>query len=118
MRTGGSVGVSTSTSTYDRSIRQAFYKTQAWQKCRDAYVASVGGLCERCKARGLIVSGEIVHHKIPLTPENVDNPDISLSFDNLELLCRVCHGRAHRSTPIRYEISDDGSVEVIGDEQK
>ena len=42
--------------------------------------------CVRCGA-----IGEIVHHKIHLSPENIDNPDISLSEDNLELLCRDCY---------------------------
>lgn len=31
--------------------------------------------------------GAIVHHKEHLTPQNINDPDITLSEDNLELLC-------------------------------
>ena len=36
-----------------------------------------------------------VHHKIPLTPENIYNPEITLNWDNLELLCSSCHSIEH-----------------------
>ena len=53
-------------------------------------MASVGYLCEACGG-----VGEIVHHKIPLTEANMHNPKISLSNDNLQLVCRSCHKRIH-----------------------
>ena len=31
---------------------------------------------------GRYTAGEIVHHKIELTPENIDDPGITLSWDN------------------------------------
>jgi len=73
----------------------AFYKTTSWIKTRNAYAASVGHLCERCLSRGRYEPGEIVHHKIHLTPENFADPAISLNWDNLELLCRKCHADEH-----------------------
>jgi len=36
-----------------------------------------------------------VHHLIELDPVNINNPEIALSFDNLELLCRECHAEVH-----------------------
>ena len=39
-----------------------FYTTFEWKRCREAYAKSVGGLCERCLKKGLVVPGEIVHH--------------------------------------------------------
>lgn len=87
-----------------------FYKTKAWQKCRDAFARSKGGLCERCLKRGLYVPGEIVHHKIHLGPDNVYNPEILLSWDNLELLCRKCHGEEHDSGKRRYKIDPFGKI--------
>ena len=80
-----------------------FYKTVAWQTTRDAYARSVGGLCEECLKRGLYVPGVIVHHKTHLTESNVSDPQVSLSFDNLELLCRDCHGKVHRPDR-RYKV--------------
>ena len=81
-----------------------------WEDDKNSYAASVGWLCEDCLERGEITPGEIVHHKIPLTPENINNPDIALSWDNLRLLCRRCHGARHRKNKQRYEINSDGNI--------
>lgn len=78
-----------------RDFSRAFYRSRAWRSARDAYAASVHGLCERCLARGALVPGEIVHHRVHLTPENVGDPSVSLAFGNLELLCRACHADEH-----------------------
>ena len=89
-----------------------FYKSKVWQKCRKSYAASKGGLCERCLARGLYVPGEIVHHRVHLTPENVLDPGVTLSFDNLELVCRECHAEEHESRRRRYRVDDFGRIVV------
>lgn len=78
-----------------RSIPTRFYKSRAWEKCRAAYLASVGGLCERCKAEDKIVPAEIVHHKIYLREENYKDASVALNFDNLEALCQECHNQEH-----------------------
>ena len=93
--------------------QKAFYKSMAWMKCRAAYSASVGGLCERCEAKGLIVPGYIVHHKEYITPENLNDPSIALSFDNLELLCLDCHNKEHFRKPRRYSVNEYGEVTAI-----
>lgn len=90
-----------------RDFAKEFYSSKAWQRCRTAYRKSQGGLCERCRAKGLIVPGEIVHHKIHLTPENVNVPSITMNFDNLELLCRNCHGDEHSNRGGRRYIIDE-----------
>ena len=87
---------------------ESFYKSPAWKQCRAAYIKSVGGLCERCLKRGLYVSGAIVHHKIHLTPENIGDPTVSCSFDNLELVCRNCHAEEHARLKKRYRFDEDG----------
>ena len=91
---------------------KGFYKTAAWKKCRAAYIKSVGGLCERCRAKGLIVPGYIVHHKTHLTPMNISDPSISLGFDNLEYLCQDCHNAEHFASGgcKRYLIDEHGNV--------
>lgn len=94
-----------------RDFAKVLYNSKAWQRTRAAYTASVGGLCERCRAKGLIVPGEIVHHKIHLTPENIHNEQITLSFDNLELLCREHHAEEHRRER-RYMVDSSGHVTV------
>lgn len=87
-----------------------FYNSPEWKKCREAYRQSVGGLCERCMKRGLIVPGDAVHHKTRLTPDNLNDPSITLSFDNLELLCVNCHAEEHRKHKRRYTIDEHGRV--------
>ncbi|MEK3855949.1 HNH endonuclease [Cytobacillus sp. FSL H8-0458] len=69
---------------------EKFYKSKRWQRCRNAYFVSQHGLCERC---GL--GGDIVHHTVYLTPENINDPLISLNHELLELLCRDCHNKEH-----------------------
>lgn len=67
-----------------------FYSSIIWIRCRDAYKQSQHGICERCG-----MPGTEVHHKIYLTPENINDPYITLSWDNLELLCASCHSIEH-----------------------
>lgn len=93
-----------------KDYAKKFYNSQAWKKCRKEYAASVGGLCERCLKNGLIKPGEIVHHKIYLSPENIDDPTVTLNFDNLKLLCRDCHALEHEVTKKRYIVDDNGHV--------
>lgn len=89
---------------------KAFYKSKAWQRCRASYISSVGGLCEKCLAKGLYRPAEIVHHKIHITPDNIHDPNITLSHSNLEALCRLCHGEAHGLHIKRYDIDALGRV--------
>ena len=93
-----------------REFAKEFYLSQAWKETRKAYAASAGGLCERCRAKGLIVPAEIVHHKIHLTPDNITDPNVALAWDNLEALCRQCHGDAHKKVRKRFTISNDGKI--------
>ena len=93
-----------------RSINEGFYKTPTWRKCRDEYIKSVGGLCERCLAKGIYKGGVIVHHKTHLSVDNYENPNISLNFENLELLCRDCHNAEHNARQRRYKVEWDGTI--------
>ena len=54
-------------------------KAQALE--RDSY------RCVRCKSREQLV----IHHIVP----EVDRPDLLHDLENLETLCRACHGRHH-----------------------
>lgn len=97
---------------------ETFYASWQWVKCRRAYTASKGGLCERCLARGLIEPGAEVHHKRRLTADNVSNPDISLNWDNLELLCTACHKEEHTAASRkgrRWTVDEMGRVQIPGE---
>ena len=88
--------------------RKQFYSSKAWQDCRNEYARSKHYLCELCLAKGIYKQGEIVHHKIHLTPDNYSDPSVSLNWDNLQLLCRDCHGKQHSNK--RYTVDDMGRV--------
>ena len=62
-------------------------------------------------AKGIISPGEFVHHKVYLTPETVNHPELTLNPDNLELLCRNCHAEEHRKEKARrYKVLETGEV--------
>lgn len=101
-----------------------FYNSPAWKKTREAYTRSVGGLCERCLAKGVITPAELVHHKVPLTDDNIEDLSISLDWNNLQALCRKCHAEVHediykefskKRTKKRYWIDKMGRVVVRND---
>lgn len=73
-----------------REFAESFYNSKEWIKCRNGYMQSKNYICERC---GNVA--EICHHKIELTPDNIDSPDITLNSDLLMALCLDCHNRVH-----------------------
>ena len=96
-----------------REFSRAFYKSSAWQSCRASYIRSKGGLCEDCLQRGLITPGAEVHHIVELTPDNIGNPAVTLSWGTLRLLCHNCHTKRHaRSTGRRYSIDQQTGAVV------
>lgn len=102
-----------------KEYAKQFYKSKAWQACREGYMRSVGGLCERCYARGILTPGVIVHHKTYITPENIGDPTVTLNWDNLECVCRQCHEDEHKSgthnrKSKRYMVDDFGHVVAVG----
>ncbi len=76
-----------------RLFAKPFYNSKAWKQSRATYIALKFGICERCGSP----NSKQVHHKILLTPDNINDPDVSLSFTNLELLCDICHQLEHNT---------------------
>ena len=71
------------------------------------------GMCERCFERGRLVPAEIVHHIQHLSPENIGDPEVSLSFGNLMRVCRDCHAELHypdQSYTPRVSFDENGRV--------
>ena len=92
-----------------REFAKEFYNSPAWKDCRRSYAASKGNLCEICLSKGLVKPGEIVHHKIHLDPENINDPNVALNWNNLQLVCRDCHGLIHRPER-RFKVDEWGRV--------
>lgn len=96
-----------------RSVDKSFYNSKQWLDVRDSYLKSVGYLCEECKKEGRITPAQHVHHKIHLNKRNVHDPNIALSFTNLEAVCIDCHNRLHSgANPRRYIVDVDGNIIV------
>lgn len=93
-------------------VTAGFYNTVAWRETRKAYRKSVGGLCEKCLQNGITRAGVIVHHKIPIDVNNMTDPNVTLSWDNLMLLCRDCHADVHKNRERRYTIDSLGRVQT------
>ena len=89
---------------------EAFYTSRRWRQCRAAFIRERGGLCERCMGRGLITPATQVHHRIPLTTDNLGDPAVALSFDNLMALCDECHNEQHHTK--RWRCGPDGQIEI------
>ncbi len=89
-----------------------FYTSKAWRQNSRAYLESVNGLCERCRAAGRLVPAVIVHHRIHLTPTTINDPAYSMAWSNLEALCQDCHNKEHflQQTEQRYAFAADGSL--------
>ena len=69
-----------------------FYASKSWRNTRNAYFQSKHGLCEEC---GEAEKRMIVHHKNHITPQNINDVNITLNWDNLQLLCLTCHNKTH-----------------------
>jgi len=92
-----------------REFAKEFYKSKAWREIRTYIYKRDMGLCVRCGE-----PGEIVHHKIYLTPKNINDPTITLAEDNLELLCRTCHGIEHEGElPTSKELAFDKDGNIV-----
>lgn len=76
-----------------RDFARVFYNSKAWKLCRKSFIAyriSVdGGMCEHCRTE----LGYICDHKEELTPDNINDPEITLNHDNLQYLCLACHNK-------------------------
>ena len=92
---------------HDAAI-EAFYTTRQWRKCRAAFLNEKAGLCEICLSNGLIEPAVHVHHKTPITTENLNDPRITLDHSNLMALCEECHQAQHRTK--RWRCDELGRV--------
>ncbi len=73
--------------------QKEFYRTKEWKVLQRAFLASRMYICERCGG-----PATIAHHRIHITPGNINNTEITLNPDNLEALCQICHNQEHYSS--------------------
>lgn len=98
-----------------RDFARSFYDSTAWRKCRKSYISQRqsidGGLCEHCQQE----LGYIVDHIEELTPENINDPYITLCHDNLQYLCLPCHNTKTfgKKEEQRYIFDSNGMIQPI-----
>lgn len=86
-------------------IVDAFYHSKEWKKTRQAYIKHKLGICERCGQPHYFV-----HHKEYITVDNINNYNITLNWDNLELLCKTCHIQEHFKEKQEYVFDEKGDI--------
>ncbi|MPN41807.1 hypothetical protein SDC9_189362 [bioreactor metagenome] len=69
-----------------RDFAKAFYNSQTWKLRRAEILRLDHYTCHDCDGRA-----NEVHHKIELTPDNINDIRIALGRDNLMSLCGECH---------------------------
>lgn len=97
-----------------REFAKSFYNSKLWKQTRENILRRDSYLCVICGS-----AAEEVHHKEHLTPENINNPAISINESNLISLCGDCHKRIH-SADLKHDnvlpliaFDDDGNPVVV-----
>ena len=72
-------------------------------------------VCERC-GRSKPSAELIVHHKIPLTPDNINDTSVTLNWDNLMLVCRSCHAALHSNESTAQGLFFDEKGNILKEE--
>jgi 5-methylcytosine-specific restriction protein A len=80
--------------TEEKLLRRKAYNNTAWRKLRDEHIRNFP-LCDNCLANGKVVPAEDVHHKVSPFRNGEINWTLLLDPDNLQSLCRKCHGEEH-----------------------
>lgn len=93
-----------------KKYAKKFYNSKQWKDTRASYIAhrqSVdGAMCEYCHD----VPGYILDHVIEITQNNMDNPEITLSFNNFKYSCLNCHNTKTFGTLSKYKFNSDGEI--------
>ena len=89
-----------------------FYSSIQWQHTRDYIFRRDKGLCQDCLDKGRITPAEEVHHIIPITPENITDPSVTLNEENLISLCKECHKARHGARDYRYTVDEFGRCTI------
>ena len=105
-------------------IRHKFYQSKAWKTVKNNIWLKQSCLCAICH-KPVYVDGisdyipkdkrriGIVHHKVWLNDDNVNNQEISLDESNLIGICKDCHEKEHHqdiSTRPGVKFDSDGNL--------
>lgn len=80
-----------------REFAKAFYNSGMWKNIREQMLKRDKYTCQTV---GCYQPAEEVHHIIHLTPENINDVNITLNPKNLICLCGDCHKAIHKGEKI------------------
>lgn len=80
---------------------KAFYNSDDWRKCKEYVLNSrlneYGETIDEHTGKPIYQKYELVfHHKIPLTLQNVNDPNISINPDNIAIVSFKSHNEIHK----------------------
>lgn len=87
-----------------QDFAKKLYCSKVWQDFRFNLILERGPKCQRCGKIMLDTSKLIGHHKIILTAQNINDPNITLNKKNVELICFDCHNKEHRRYGSRHNV--------------
>ena len=90
----------------------AFYSSPAWKHLREQVKKRDKYICVDCLKEGRLTPAKEVHHVVVLSPDNINDPSISLNEELLVSLCRECHQARHGARERRYKVDDFGRVTI------
>ena len=93
-----------------KEYAKKFYKSKQWAEVREKVWQRDRGLCQRCLKNGVIKEANTIHHINPITPDNINDPEVTLNPDNLVTLCMDCHAAVHKGVEPRYTVDELGRV--------
>ncbi len=78
-----------------QEFSKKFYKSKEWLDLREQIILERGATCTMCGE--VIVESKFIqlHHIEELSPDNINDRNITLNPDNLQVLCQVCHNKLH-----------------------
>ena len=94
-----------------RRWQGGFYKSRAWLATRDAVRDERRMRCEEC---GRLIRGKsIVDHVVEVTPDNYQDPEVTLGRGNLRLLCLECHNKKTFAGRIDFDLRNRKDVNLF-----
>ena len=106
-----------------RDFARKVYRGKRWERARSVAMSRQVKMddgrvcppymCEMCFQRSIMKTAEIVHHKVHLSRDNIDDPEICYGLDNLMRVCRDCHAEVHYPDDYRPRVAFDSDGNVV-----
>ena len=76
-----------------QDFAKKLYTSTPWVNLRFNLIVERGPICQQCKTIMIDTSKLIGHHTVKLTPQNINDVNITLNPKLIELVCLKCHNK-------------------------